>query len=1108
MKKTPVDIDIFVSQQLVKLTAAAYAAAKIQEARREIKHDSKPGPLGLNRRQAKKYRIYEFSFGPGDFFADIKNIFTQAFPENPAQVFKNLQELLPDGVKLFYTSEAASHLPRYEFHGRTILLSIRLAAEKFLLEHGKDGRIHKVFSKRLHKKFEIATRDLEGLYSELLTGCWFQFSEVEPQPNRFDELKIPSNAAYVRYGQQYYYINKLKKTCLHLNLSKQQQEEFKKVIIIEDSKYSRIKQFELSEHQLEEIGRITNCHSFATPKRQFNQVKKIIYQFQNEVRVELVDLILPWGDMPDEKKLEQISKQILEYERGAKKGIAPELAALERELNCDLFRLHEYSDGRLQFQSYFRHFPITVHQKQRIDPPQISKELLYPTQSAHSDGLTLPNFAKVIEGAADNKSYNMTVAFSGFRHGTPFDLRKPIKEMSGTERETYKHDSLFQVYLNYCQELLIIRAQKIQALFFEYNASVNRPKMPPDDIQRLSLELSTYISEELDEKLLNGYIDIAHDTMPILMRALSKTKLLEKYKKLEMFLYGCVNDIFLAQNFYTHLISGHDDTHLVGDNAGFLQWAGFIVWNRGRFWKKPIDDEAPQFRACRIAQYALDYSEKNFGMGYLCLPLNYPDKSIKIIGNIRSSLIQAFFRAEAAFPKDKMIESVSQLLKDSLLFKHYFTFRGEVTKVAKKYLAGCRPGTRKTDEELDQIRKNEFKPAEKQFFSFLESSQDEKLNNAVLGMFEVINPFKTLSDAVLNSKPSTTAGMLLQVIFHIFGNGEGEWAGKFNGMIPALFQFLTHEIRENSEVAVAASSGCKSGNDREQKVALLLTDMVTKGITSDLLEKLNKTLEEFGDDIACNLSRVHTALEGSAIPKTLDDKLAFKKLKPKARVPETILPYKIILEVANDVVLVLTTKQPHPEILEFQLNAFQSAYIRYQNQLFYFNRNSKTLQELTLDIKRFDKDFNINFDEKNYPKLPTEEKENYATKLHSYALNHIRTVIDPGHQRPDFIMIPKEETPTQPPAMVINSLIKDKQMSDRRLGPLSGVTGTFAEGAIGYYEIIGIRYLYKPLNMGRPIPGQQDAMYMGFLEKFPKEREGNKSVLFGTGKFYPCAFRI
>src|ERR1700678_2199424 len=93
MKKTPVDIDVFISQQLVKLTSAAYAAAKTEEARGEIRHDSEPGPLGLNRRQAKKYRIYEFSFGPDDFFEeDIKNIFNQAFPENPHQAFKDLQQ--------------------------------------------------------------------------------------------------------------------------------------------------------------------------------------------------------------------------------------------------------------------------------------------------------------------------------------------------------------------------------------------------------------------------------------------------------------------------------------------------------------------------------------------------------------------------------------------------------------------------------------------------------------------------------------------------------------------------------------------------------------------------------------------------------------------------------------------------------------------------------------------------------------------------------------------------------------------------------------------------------------------------------------------------------
>ena len=390
-----------------------------------------------------------------------------------------------------------------------------------------------------------------------------------------------------------------------LNLGRQQQEEFKKIISIKDS---RPNQFKLSETQLEEIERITDCHSFTTPKRQFTQLKKIIYHFQNEVRVELVD-ILSAGEMPDEKHRKRSVNKFLNMNTRLKKVLRRNWQLRKRELNCDLFRLHEHSDGRLQFQSYFRHYPLTVHQKQRIIPLKIEDKyeqknsvaahspLLYPTQSAHSDGLTLPNFAKVVEGTADNKSHDITVAFSGFRHGTPFDLRKPIKKMPHAEGESIKHNSLFQVYLNYCQELLIIRAQKIQALFFEYNASFHRPEMPVSDIQKLSLELSTYISEELDEKLITSYIDVAHDTLPILKRALAKTQILEKYKKIEMFLYGCVNDIFLAQNFYTHIISGHDDTHLIGDDAGLLQWGGFIVWNRGRFWKEAVDDEAPQFRA-------------------------------------------------------------------------------------------------------------------------------------------------------------------------------------------------------------------------------------------------------------------------------------------------------------------------------------------------------------------------------------------------------------------------------------------------------------------------------------------------------------------------------
>ena len=119
----------------------------------------------------------------------------------------------------------------------------------------------------------------------------------------------------------------------------------------------------------------------------------------------------------------------------------------------------------------------------------------------------------------------------------------------------------------------------------------------------------------------------------------------------------------------------------------------------------------------------------------------------------------------------------------------------------------------------------------------------------------------------------------------------------------------------------------------------------------------------------------------------------------------------------------------------------------------------------------------------------TEQKDNHIVRLTSQLLHSIRTAIDPGHQRPDFIMMEKFEADlSQSPAMVINRLIKDKHKGgDKRLGPLSGATGTFAEGAIGFYEIVGSRYLYE--RGTTPPVGQQDGIYMGYLEKFPKEEK-------------------
>lgn len=551
---------------------------------------------------------------------------------------------------------------------------------------------------------------------------------------------------------------------------------------------------------------------------QFESVKKMVYDFQNQIRAELVT-IRSQEKAPELADLKFVAETLSQYEQKLHLNISPELAELERELNCDLFRLDE--DGRFQF--YQRHLPLTHHQN-----PKLTRVLL-PTITAHADGSSLPNFAAVCEGTYLPVAKQLHIAFCSMRHGTPMSLQK----LSADEKDPLqKHKNTYQVFLNYEQELLITRTKAIESILFKYNSDpTNRTKIALAHIQRFSLALSTKITELMHDKLLTPDENL-NDTRKndaLLEAAYEQSNQTNIPEDVIYTLLQHSSSIFLVKSFYTHIISGQD--HL---------------------------DEEHQFRACRLAQFALDYAPENPGFIYFCTPLNIPqladlfDNDIK--NTIRSALIEAFFAYNIAFPDDKFLEPKAT----EPLFRLYRTHRATVATAVKTYLKSCSPDQKlgadpKT--ELEKLRKA-YKTAEDEFHQAMR------------------NPFNTLHAAIIKkAKPSTPAGNILKVIFQIFNNGSLDWSGERSGILPALFHLFSHQINSSEKITVSASGGCKSAHDRWQKLALVLYRMIKTKITPSLLDDLAAVLKEFADDLPFNLSGYQTALGVCTIPKTKFSKL-------------------------------------------------------------------------------------------------------------------------------------------------------------------------------------------------------------------------------------------
>ena len=206
----------------------------------------------------------------------------------------------------------------------------------------------------------------------------------------------------------------------------------------------------------------------------------------------------------------------------------------------------------------------------------------------------------------------------------------------------------------------------------------------------------------------------------------------------------------------------------------------------------------------------------------------------------------------------KILEITAERGDTSSIIDDYKTLRKTVTAIGKQYFHAILED--KDSKELEQIRgKESLKSAEYQFWNSIK---------------KVFNPINQL---ILESKPSTTAGVILQTLFWIFDeekSPEHNWKTTYNGTFIALIHLLVHFINQKGGFSIVASGGCKSADDRWQKLALLIKELcllVTDDHTlnrKSLLAAIAQLLTRYASDLPFNLSCEHSALGKSLYPKT------------------------------------------------------------------------------------------------------------------------------------------------------------------------------------------------------------------------------------------------
>lgn len=778
--------------------------------------NSEQSPLALDHKQQRKYKRYQFTFNPSNGFQYYQNLFEAVFPDKNEQeqqaIFNQLRAAHPFGIELWVTPKNASQDPLLENNAVVVAKSIFSAAKKILTAKKKEqtDQINEYFGEKDNHQ-----NKLERKYFHILATIETVYKNFIDNVERGYEDDAFANDDSA-HSQQYAQITK-------------QLQRFHQKVVSQLTLFSKFDGEQLNNKDYKAMFKLLGIYEQSQKLRDF-------YSNQNVPED-------PEGDV----------------------------------FNRDIFTLNinEEDDNKnilkAEWHYHQRHYTMTPQQaalKLTNDNRNEAVNIHYdqPSETAHGPGYGLANSAVEQRGrykVGDNEEKNTTIDFLNARHGSP----APNELYDETLKPLDRHEAVYLTFLNMQQHLQQLRTKAI-------HAAVVQAGLASEETLQIAKTLSYHITALMSDPRNR---DLSDDS--IIERALGQVKISDDIK---ICIKNNTDSILKIKNIHTHLIS-----------------AGGINKFRG--------NETELFEDCRIAQYAT----RQNGAAYIYMSngVNAFRYATIFSGALKKNncvaMVEIFRIVNAKYPtvlvnvpsenkytesldvvekaaKDYMAElanyapqktthdrlqrELKQLYADLERFKSLQLMNSvnsitEKIRKKKEELKGSENSLRPLKKKLNTL-KTKFDRAEKRLHK-----QARAYNRA---MRRCLKNNKNKMDS-LSNREEALAFRAFTLAEELFNGKFGilrldKWKqDKYNGVMQALLQ-LTAQLSDTF-----SSSGCKSANDRELLLALIVSQL-SEVIADDSIvldeSYLNKILENAQKAYAWHISHRQTALDRSALPKT------------------------------------------------------------------------------------------------------------------------------------------------------------------------------------------------------------------------------------------------
>lgn len=893
--------------------------------------------LDLNKRQAKKYQQYQFTFDPSLGFEHYRVILTDITndAEKAKLAFEELQARHPFGVEIWVHPKAGRLSPLVENNAQLAVDSILSASQMAvadLKEQNKEDRHLQTKAERISKLLVAAhdktTAQIQSLYEV----------QAQPQAQKLTGIK----AWFSKF--------------------------FNKPIPPEESQFQQA------------MDMVSKYHKFAVAKLATLQTV---------------------GVVPEKQDYKHAFTTLHQYEQKQKlRGFTRGQVSNDKigdQFNRDIFSIDEVveDNGKISAANWHyhqRHYTLTqdqvAHKAQAedIDPAQINIFTPQATATSHGEPI-LANYALVEEGRADNNS--LTIDFVNARHGSPTPNELYPESMQPRSNRQENHEATYRAYLNMDQYLQQMRTQVVEGVLSALNS---RQLLSNTQVINFSRVFTVSFSKLLKDQVLFGNevkpIDLINKTFDHLKMdstidqgLVSKAITLFSSPNIEKY----ADEITNIKNLHTHLITA----------TGLASTA---------------QAQRYHFYDARIAQYATWDNKGGVGYIYMCNGVNQGrydtlgfDVQQVLAGNNAVAMIE-LHKEIIALPQDsELVSSYQQALSGvkeascayiRVLQRHMplqiATQKLELTaSQLQKQLRTVTTGNVKTQlaqqlqavttqlgaskrqlqlsrRGLDTLRGN-FKKAESKLHDYAKNLnkqlyQELKANSAA------IEALATSNDPGDRKKYlSQKSYLLAQELLNESKYGLAKWKlADNNGLMQSLLQL------SSEQAGLFASAGCKSANDREVLLAMIISKLSTVTSNNQPLtpEFFKNLLQDAQAAFAWHISQRQTALDRSAIPKTAQSMLQYaaRALNDYAKQQGETLKYKHFTQYEPMAAHKRATghkKVTDNEMLSYALASYDNEYDVTLLNWWLGRASSKALPGITQDLKKYALEKGFSLDEKH-----------------------------------------------------------------------------------------------------------------------------------------------